>query len=102
MNRSIAGTEIKVNVHFESIDGLTMDDYDFTCEFYVFRNMIATVNKKEMIRVDQDNYVAIVDTATTGPGEIMLRATAMIPDADCDGGYRKEVAGCSTGITIRR
>ena len=30
--------EYKVNVHAEPIDGLSMDKYEFECQFYVFSN----------------------------------------------------------------
>lgn len=96
------GTELKINVHVEPIDGLHMADYDFACLFYVHSGKFVEVRKNEMQRVDDDNYVALVDTSKTGPGEIVMRITARIPDSDFPDLLRTEVASCSTGITIRR
>lgn len=99
---SITGTIVKINVHFDRIGNLSMDNYDFSCDFYIYPNKSITIHKNKMIRLDEDNYIAVVDTAIIGAGEIIMRATAMIPDGDCPNGIRKEVAGCSTGIVIKK
>lgn len=101
-NNSMTGTMVKINVHFDRIDGLKMDDYDFSCDFYVHSTKKVTVPKDKMVRIDEDNYLAVIDTDITGAGDIMMRATAMIPDGDYPNGLRKEVAGCATGITIKK
>lgn len=101
-NVSIVGTVIKINVHFDKIDELSMSDYNFLCKFYVHPNKNITVRKDEMIRIDDDNYIAVIDTEKIGSGEIIMRVTAMIPDDDCPVGIRKEVTECSTGIIIKK
>ena len=35
---SALGTEYKINVHVEPVDGSTMDDFDFECTLYVYKN----------------------------------------------------------------
>ena len=35
---SALGTELKINVHVEPIDGLHMSEYDFECVFFVYKN----------------------------------------------------------------
>lgn len=103
METSVVGTVLKINVHFEKMCCMTMDDYDFMCEFYVYPNKKVTLTKSCMKRIDEMNYLAMVDTSVTGPGELMMVATAMIPDGDVkDGGMRKEVARCTTGVKITR
>lgn len=94
------GTEFKINVHVEPIDGLHMDDYDFSCRFYVYTNRVVRIEKKDMIRVDQDNYIACVDSSKLGIGAVMMRITAFIPDVDFPDRLRTEVETVSTGITI--
>ncbi|WP_288323656.1 hypothetical protein [Xylanibacter rodentium] len=101
-NSCIIGTVLKINVHIERICCLTMDDYDFECEFYVYPNRKVTVAKSDMIRKNEDNYVAIVDTSVTGTGRIQAKVTAMIPDNDILDGVRREVASCSTGVTVMK
>ncbi len=98
----INGTILKINVHIERICCLTMDDFDFECDFFVYPNKKFTLKKSEMVRKNEDNYMAVVDTSVVGEGEIKVRATALLPDDDCPDGFRKELAECSTGITVKR
>lgn len=99
---SSIGTELKINVHLDRLDGYRMSEIDFFCEFYVYTNRKVVVKKEEMIKEDDDNYVACVDSAKLGVGKVMCRATAYIPDADFDDGIRKEVESADTNITITR
>ena len=54
-----------------------------------------------MIRIDEDNYVAVIDSSLIGRGEIRVQTTVLIPDTDCDGGIRTEIYTEQTGIKIR-
>ncbi len=38
------------------------------------------------------NYYLVVSTSSLNPGMMRMVITAMIPDADCDDGYRNEIA----------
>lgn len=85
------GTEIKFNVSITpSVADYTMDDFDFVVEFYGNSGRVS-VEKDDCIRVDEDNYLAIVDTDTTGCGTLDAKVTAYIPDDDCEDGLRTEV-----------
>lgn len=97
---SNVGTELKINVHVEPIDGFHMSDYDFVCRFYIYRSCVVDVTKQNMIRIDNDNYIACVDSGKLGFGTIMMRVTAQIPDSDFQDGLRTEIKTVSTGITI--
>lgn len=98
---SSIGTEFKINVHVEPIDGLHMDDYGFTCRFYVmYTGKYVEVAKEQMIRIDPDNYMAVVDSRRLGKGSVTLRITALIPDPDFPDLLRTEVEAVPTGITI--
>ena len=88
---SALGTELKINVHVEPIDGLHMSDYDFECVFFVYKNRPLVVKKNEMTKVDEDNYIAKVDSAKVGTGNLMMKFVADIPDSDMNDGLRKEV-----------
>lgn len=99
---SCIGTEFKINVHVEPIDGLHMSDYDFTCRFYIYTNRNVEISKSEMIRVDDDNYIACIDSSKLGVGTIMMRIIAQIPDADFPDGLRTEIETISTGLVISR
>ena len=94
-------TEYKINVHAEPIDGLSMDKYDFECQFYVYSNKVVTIKKEDMKqnevdnKPDPDNYIAILDSEKVkalGRGSVKMRFIAHIPDSDFPDGARTEVA----------
>lgn len=92
---SALGTEIKINVHVEPIDGFHMADYDFKCQFYVYTNRFILLNKADMKEIDKDNYLAIITSDSAlkiGRGVVKLKFTAYIPDADFPDGLRTEIA----------
>ena len=99
-NSPFLGTELKLNINIEPMDSITMDDYDFEVEVYCSVKRIVTVLKKDAIRIDENNYVILVDTMETGAGDLKCRVTAYIPDEDFDDGLRTEVVGIDTGINI--
>ena len=99
---SSIGTELKINVPLDRLDGYRMSDIDFSCDFYVYTNRKVSINKEQMIKADDDNYVACVDSTKLGVGKIMCRVTAFIPDADFEDGLRKEVETVETNVTITR
>lgn len=92
------GTIYKINIHLEGLP-TNMDDVEFTVQFYCFRDFIE-LSKKDMIRVDENNYIAVVDSAKIGKGSIKMRVTVNILDADIPGGIRTEIYTHDTGIII--
>lgn len=89
-------SDFKLNVAMPVIDGYHMDDVDFTCYFYVSSTLVSnekvvTLEKSQMIRVDADDYVAPLSSKSIGRGNLIVKYVAEIPDADFDGGYRKDI-----------
>ena len=93
--------EFKVNIHAEPIDGLSMDKYDFECQFYVYSNRIITIKKKDMKQQkingtpDPNNYIAILDSEKVkllGRGSVKMRFIARVPDSDFLDGTRTEIS----------
>lgn len=74
------GTDIKYNIHIDPIDSLTMSEYDFDAEFMCGKNTLR-ISKSQMKKVDENNYIARVESAKLGVGEVKLKVTAYIPDA---------------------
>ena len=99
-NVSISGTEIKLNVHIDPLGNLHMDDYYFECKFYIFPKKFIIVKKADMVKVDADNYLAMVDTTDLGIGKLHMMVTAEIPDSDFGDGTRREIACVNTEIEI--
>lgn len=99
-NECISGTQLKLNIHIDPLGTLHMDDYDFECKFFVFQKKSITITKEEMVKVDDDNYLVIVDTTTLGIGNLHITITANVPDDDFEGRLRKEVICVPTNINI--
>lgn len=100
MDNVVLGTEVKLNISIENIGELTMDGYDFTCEFFCFPAKKVVLKKEDLVRVDNANYIALVDTMPIGTGELRCKIVAMLPDGDCADGLRTEVLVMKTGINI--
>ena len=96
----VIGTQLKLNIHIDPLGLLHMSDYDFECKFFVFQKRAITIAKSEMVQIDQDNYIAIIDTAALGIGNLHMTLTAQIPDADFEGVSRKEIVCVPTNIDI--
>lgn len=90
---SALGTEFKLNLHLDPIDGLHMSGYDFECALYIYTNRKVVIPKSRMKKVDDDNYLVIVeqvDAVKIGKGRINAEITAYIPDSDFSDGLRTE------------
>ena len=99
-NNIFLGSELKLNVSISPIGDITMDDYDFTVETYCSIQKVVSIPKAETIRVDEENYVVLVDTNEIGVGRIKLKVTALIPDADFPDSLRTEVVIIDTGLDV--
>ena len=96
----VSGTQLKLNINVSPLDELHMADYEFECNFFVFKKRSITIKKEEMIRVDDDNYLALVDTNELGIGNLHITFIANVPDHDFGGALRKEIVCVPTDINI--
>lgn len=99
-NKVFIGSEIKLNISIQPLGDLTMDDYDFEVETFCSPRKVVLTKKSDAIKVDENNYVVLVDTDIVGAGDLKCKITAYIPDADFDDGLRTEVAALETGVHI--
>ena len=95
----IQGSEFKINVNMDPIDGNSMSNTFFKCIFSCGDKSI-TLDKDDMIQVNDNNYVAPLNSSKLGIGNIKIRYEVDIPDEDFDDGYRHEIAIINTGINI--
>lgn len=98
---SVKGTGFKVNVSMTPIDNYHMEDVEW--EVVVFTetsHKSITIEKKDAIKVDADNYVICVDSDVCGAGRYYVTLTALIPDGDFPDKVRKERKTGFTGVTI--
>lgn len=99
---SSIGTEYKINIGMQAIGDIHLSDCELTAIFYVNTVKTQVIQKEEMVVVDDDNYIALVDSSLTGAGELKARITVEIPDADFDDGKRTEVVVVNTGIIVEK
>lgn len=93
------GTELKINISMEPMDGYTLASTEWFCEFYAKRVKVK-VSKEDAIKVDDNNYICTVDSRVVGRGELMAHIEVQIPDSDMDDGLRTEALTFSTGLNI--
>lgn len=94
------GTEVKLNIHIEPIDGVDIDDYDYITEVYCHPKKSIVIQKSDTMRVDNENYVVRIDTNVLGVGKIICKVTAYIPDGDFPDGLRTEIVAINTKINV--
>lgn len=95
------GTVLKLNIHIDPINGISISENDFTVTAYTphrLSQIIAT--KDNLIKVDDNNYILVVDTSLIGTGQLKIKVEADVEDYEIEGGYRKEVAVVDTGIYV--
>lgn len=95
----IRGSEFKLNVSMDVIDGYHMSDVDFFCVIKA-GGKVVKMQKSEMIQVDEDNYIAPLDSSSFGLGDISVRYEADIPDDAFADGFRRIKIDIPTKITI--
>ena len=95
------GTVLKIGVTANIGNDMHLSDVDFTCTFFN-KNGSSSQNfqKSEMTYLDDDNYMAVVDTTKMGTGKYYARLTVMVPDDNVIGGIREEVVSFPTNIYV--
>lgn len=99
---SVLGTELKINVNVKPIGNIHLSGCDFTCTFFVSSAKTVVKNKSDMIKVDDDNYIALINSEDLGVGTIKMTIKVLVPDPAFEDNYRTEIETVTTGITIKR
>lgn len=98
---STIGTEFKIKVQMERIDGHSLSDLDFHVEVFTDRNKKRVVYEKEKcIMLDEDSYAIPVDSQELGSGRYFISITVYIPDTHFPEGVRKDVSTFYSGKEI--
>jgi hypothetical protein len=82
------GTQFVINVNMTPMNGVHMADVDFKAKFYVYTSKVLELDKSVMVKVDEDNYLAFVDSTKVGKGQIKYRLFVKVPDENWESGYR--------------
>lgn len=100
---SIRGTEFKLNVRMEPIDGkyhLSNIDWEVELSTRKVGSKAQIIKKEQARKVTDDDYIIVVDSSIGGAGRYHLLLTAFVPDADCKDGARVEKVSVDTGVII--
>ena len=97
------GTVLKIAITAELGNNLHLSDVDFECIIHVEDRLSnkQSFNKDDMLYVDEDTYIAVVDTRVVGTGKYCCILNVSIPDSDVDGGIRPEVVQFPTGVNVK-
>lgn len=93
------GSIIVLQVLIESDKGASMNDLDFSLDFYVERDRNIHCAKVDLVKVVDESigYYAIINTDLVGRGRLMCRATI---NDDWQGHFKKVVLTEYTGVSI--
>lgn len=99
------GTVLKIAVTAELGNDMHLKDVDFRCTFYCTSIVTkrVTVAKEDMTMLDDDTFLAVVDTKQVGAGQYYARLEVDVPDTDVsETGLRREVVTIPTYINVIR
>lgn len=94
-------SEEEVNIHLQPIDGYTMDRYDFTCEVFCSPIRKQVITKKDMNRVDENNYTLWMKTSSIGVGRVKIKVLAQIPNIYLENGFRQVTTYLDPRVEIK-
>lgn len=100
MGRPRIGTELKFNCSLSLPSDLTMDGVDFSATFTGENGKSLEIKKADMKRVDEKNYLALVDTSLVGKGRYICTFTVYIPDEDFADSLRTEIFDVLTNVVV--
>lgn len=92
------GSQFVLKVHMDPLSTTHLSEINFTCEFSATNKQ--TLTKENLYKVDEDNYLAPLDSSVLGEGNLVLKLIADVPCTYFVGDIRKEVSVVNTNILI--
>ena len=93
-----------IQVSIDSHRDQSMQEIEFSLEFYVHANRRKKVSKDELIRIDRNDgssyFFAMLDTRTLGTGMLMCNISISDPEPRWKGGKRPVVLYRNTGCGV--
>lgn len=98
---SVKGTEFKLNINMTPIGGYRLDNVNWNVEVFTENgHKRITIEKRDAVKVDRDDYIIKVDSSILGAGRYYVTLTAFIPDTDFADKLRTEKRTAFSGVTI--
>lgn len=104
-NRVALGSGLKISIKVDAIDGLHIAQLDdFTVRFYTSTSSSVELHKADLIPVDDDTFIACIDTSLLKAGVIRCRVIADVPDYDfkMTSYTRREICDTETPIILQK
>lgn len=98
----IIGTAKKLLLTIEPIDGIPVEEYLITVEYFCSDTCVVTIPNNELIYSEEGKVVIPIYTEKVGCGKLKCRVIIQLPDdtfEDTDG-YRTEIYDFVTGLNI--
>lgn len=99
----IIGTAKKLLLTIDPIDGIPVEEYLITVEYFCSDTCVVTIPNDELIYSEEkQKYVIPIYTEKVGCGKLKCRVIIQLPDGTFEdtGGYRTEIYDFVTGLNI--
>ena len=101
----IKGSDFKLNLNIDKIEGKGMHDYDFYVELYTSNSKPYILKKEDLISLIDDkgeNVILPIESSKLGTGKLTVRVIVTLDDADFLNDKRTEIIVINTGIEIKK
>lgn len=92
------GSDIKVGIHLD-LGGVAAETVPFEVEFKV-GNASLTLKKEQLIKVDENNYIACIKAPNTEKGALKAYVHAELPDTDFEDNVHNIITLATSNIVI--
>lgn len=94
-------TQYTLNVHVKPIAGRHLSEMLISATVFTMSNRRGQVIPVEaMLKTDEDNLIAFVDSSVVGPGQHLIKLLMDVPSKYYPNGRRVETRTKYTGVTI--
>lgn len=99
----VEGSQLLMRFGMTPIDGVHLSNCDFVVQYYTQTlEKCHSIAKEEMMKQNDDEYLALVDTGITGAGTLKYLATIEIPYPSADSSEKiKQIKDVTTSQNIR-
>ena len=85
------GEDVKIGFHIKPIDGMTLDDFDWSIQLWCNSNNIKTLHKSDTISKGDGKYAVCINTEDYGVGVLQFKMDANVVDVDFKNKLRKQI-----------
>lgn len=91
MEHRYLGEDIKLGFCIKPIDGMTLDDFNWSIKLWCNSNNVVSLKKSDTISKGNGKYVICINTEDYGVGVLQFRMDADVIDTDFENKIRKQI-----------